>query len=418
MRSEFDVIVVGGGAAGLMAAGKAAERGKSVLIVEKNKRLGEKLRITGGGRCNITNAELDRRVLLKHYGKGEQFLYSAFSQFGVEQTFLFFESLKLPLVVQARKRAFPHTERAEDVFLALERYLRKGKVTVRTESKVTRIKSTPTEDGTRKIQSIICGKEEFKAASVIFATGGVSHPETGSTGDGFRWLEKLGHTVVAPSPTIVPLAVQEEWAKKMPGVSLSFMKITFFLEGKKQFSKTGKILFTHFGISGPLILNAAKRVGDLLQSGAVTAAIDAFPHTDLGSLERRIIAVFDRTKNKMIKNALADIVPAGTDECILELLRGRIDPDTKVHSITKEQRKHLVQLLKALPLTITGLMGYDRAVIADGGIPLTEMDMRSMRSQKVKNLFLTGDLLHVNRPSGGYSLQLCWTTGAVAGTHA
>ncbi|MEK7510050.1 MAG: aminoacetone oxidase family FAD-binding enzyme [Patescibacteria group bacterium] len=412
-RTEFDVIVVGGGAAGLMAAGRAAEQGKRVLLLEKNKKLGEKLKISGGGRCNITNAEFDEHVLLKNYGKAEQFLYSPFSQFGVKETFSFFESKDLPLVVQARKRAFPCTERALDVYNTLAKYIREGKVQVKTGSPVTRVVSE-----SNKITSVVCGKLEYKARSFIFATGGVSHPETGSTGDGFSWLAQLGHTISKPTPTIVPLAVSEAWVKEFAGVSLSLMKITFFVNEVKQFSETGKILFTHFGISGPLILNIAYKVSDLLHNGSVTSNIDAFPDTDLGSLERRIIAIFDKNKNKMLKNVFQDIAPAGTSRALLSLLKEYVDPNTKVYSVTKEERKHIVRMLKALPLTITGLMGYDRAVIADGGVPLAEIDMKTMRSKKIENLYVTGDLLHINRSSGGYSLQLCWTTGYVAGSNA
>ncbi len=417
---KYDVIVIGGGASGMMAAGRAAESGKSVLILEKNRKLGEKLKISGGGRCNITNAQYDVRELLKYYKSSEQFLYSPFSQFGVKETFSFFEGKGLPLVVQARKRAFPHTEKALDVYNTLEKYLIAGNVAVRSNSPVTRIN----EKG-GKIISVFCGMKEYFADSFVLSTGGVSHPETGSTGDGFKFLKKLGHIIKDPTPTIVPLAVADEWIKELSGTSLSFMKITFFIGGddenvkrKKAFAKKGKVLFTHFGLSGPLILNSAGLVADLLHSGNVTAEIDAYPDTDLGTLEKRIISVFDKNKNKMLKNIFKEIVPAGTSESILSLLKDKILPETKVHSVTKEQRKIIVHLLKALPVTIIGLMGYDRAVVADGGVPLSEIDTKTMRSQKIANLFITGDLLHINRPSGGYSLQLCWTTGFVAGSNA
>jgi len=204
----------------------------------------------------------------------------------------------------------------------------------------------------------------------------------------------------------------------MSGTSLSFMKITFFVDSKKAFAKTGKVLFTHFGLSGPLILNCASAVADLLHSGAVTATIDAYPHTDLGSLEKTIISVFDKNKNKTLKNIIKEVVPDGTHKGVLMLLQDKMDITKKVHSVTKEERKVLVHLLKALPLTIEGLMGFDRAVIADGGVPLGEIDTKTLRSKKVPNLFITGDLLHIKRPSGGYSLQLCWTTGYVAGNTA
>jgi len=216
----------------------------------------------------------------------------------------------------------------------------------------------------------------------------------------------------------VPLAVKEEWVKQLSGASLSFMKITFYMEGKKQFAETGKILFTHFGVSGPLILNSAGKVADLLYSGAVTATIDAYPHTDLGALEKKVIAAFDANKNKALKNIIKEFVPEGMHKSIAMLLEGEVDVSKKVHLVTKEERKKIVRLLKALPLTITGLMGFDRAVVADGGVSLEEVDTRTLHSHKVPNLFLTGDLLHINRPSGGFSLQLCWSSGFVAGTHA
>jgi predicted Rossmann fold flavoprotein len=194
------------------------------------------------------------------------------------------------------------------------------------------------------------------------------------------------------------------------------MKITFFVEGKRAFSLTGKVLFTHFGLSGPLILNASSKVSDLLYSGTVTATIDAYPDTDLGALDRRITAVFDTHKNKTFRNILKDIVPDGAARGILELVTPVLDIEKKVHSISRDERKALVRVLKALPVTVTGLMGFDRAVVADGGVPLDEVDMRTMRSKKLNNLFILGDLLHINRPSGGYSLQLCWSTGYVAGS--
>ena len=412
MNNSYDLIVVGGGASGLMAAGRAAERGLKVLLLEKNKRVGEKLRITGGGRCNITNAEEDEHLLLKVFSKAEPFLYSLFAQFGVKDTFKFFESRGLPLIVEARKRAFPKTERAEDVARVLEAYIKKGGVDVRTNSPVTRVIA---EDG--KIKSLHCLTEQYSAKDYLFATGTVSHAETGSTGDGFNWLELLGHKVVKPTPMIVPLAIEEKWAKDLMGISLSNAKITFYVDGKKRFNLLGKILFTHFGLSGPLILNNAYKVAALLEDGVVTAYIDSYPGADLGELEKKVVAIFDANKNKELKNIFFELVPDGIHKGVLTLISQHMDISTKVHSIKKEDRKFMVHLLKALPLTIVGLMGFDRAVVADGGVPLAEIDMKTMRSKKVPNLLVTGDLLHINRPSGGYSLQLCWSTGYVAGSH-
>ena len=395
------------GSAGMMAAGRAAELGHKVLLLEKNARLGEKLNITGGGRCNITNAVFDLRPFIENYGEAKDFLYSAFSRFGVKETFDFFERLGLPLVVEARNRAFPKTQKATDVTKVLISYLKKHGVTVRTETAVTKVL---TEE--KRIVGVSSGKEKFHASALIVATGGLSHPETGSTGDGFHWLETLGHRVRKPSPNVVPIEVRETWVKQLSGVSLSFMKIIFYLDGARSFSKTGKILFTHFGLSGPLIINSASQIKKMLERGKVTATIDVFPDTDLGSLEKKILQVLDVNKNKTLKNIFREMVPEGTAEAILPL--SKIDPATKAHSLTKEQRKQLAQLLKSLPVTVAGLMGYDRAVVSDGGISLEEIDTRRFSSKLYPNMFILGDLLDINRPSGGYSLQLCWTSAYVA----
>lgn len=408
---KYDLIVIGGGPSGMMAAGVAAENGKRVLIIEKNNELGKKLKITGGGRCNITNATFDKREFLSKFGKAEQFLYSPFSQFGVLDTFHFFESRKLPLVTEARNRVFPRSQKASDVFKTLFKYIDNKNVSIIKNSPVKKINL---DQNKKKIISVQTKKSEYVAKNYLIATGGVSHPETGSTGDGLKWLESIGHTVKKPSPTIVPLKVNDKWVKDLSGTSLSFMKITFFVDGKKAFSETGKILFTHFGISGPLILNSARKVADLLHTGIVTAKIDCYPNTDIGSLEKNILKVFNQNKNKSFKNIVKEITPIGMSNALIEF---HIVPDVleKVHSISKEQRKKIVNLLKAMPMTIEGLMGMDRAVISDGGIPLNEIDTKTMKSKKISNLYLTGDILHINRPSGGYSLQLCWTTGYVAG---
>ncbi|HRZ30128.1 MAG TPA: NAD(P)/FAD-dependent oxidoreductase [Candidatus Paceibacterota bacterium] len=416
-ENKFDVIVIGGGPSGMMVAGRAGERGLRVLLLEKNKQLGDKLKITGGGRCNITNAEPDKEKFLSHYGKSKDFLYSAFSQYGVKDTFSFFESRGLPLVVEARERAFPKTQKAEDVFKVLEKYLKKNRVTVKTGVRVSRLKASG-----GIIQSVVADRKTYEAKAVVLATGGLSHPETGATGDGFSWLADLGHTVKSPTPDIVPLSVKEKWVKDLSGVSLSFMKITFFtcpersrrVSPKKAFSKTGKILFTHFGLSGPLIMNSARAVKDLLRAGVVTAQIDLYPDTELGALDKSLLKIFDQNKNRDLKNIIKDFTPDGLDKAVAGLLKN-IDLNKKVHSFTVPERKQITQLLKALPLTITGLLGFDRAVVSDGGVVLTEMDMRTMRSKLYDNLYITGDLLNINRPSGGYSLQLCWTTGFVAG---
>lgn len=405
----WDVIVIGGGASGMMTAAVASSLGKKVLLIDKNKNLGEKLKITGGGRCNITNNEPDIHKMLKVYGEGAPYLYTPFSIFGVKDTFSYFESRGLPLVVQARNRVFPETEKATDVNNLFYKEMMKNNVVIKTSCVLSNIIHK-----NNKIININTNQGQFYAKSFVLATGGMSHPETGSTGDGFKFLDELGHTVSPSNPNIVPISVKENWVKKLSGTSLSFMKITFCLDNKKQFSKTGKILFTHFGLSGPLILNSSKNIKALLDKGAVTATIDLYPDTTIGDLEKRIIKTFDLNKNKILKTIIKEFVPEGMNHAVEELINF-VDVSTKVHSITKEDRRKIVDLLKALPLSITGLMGYDRSVVVDGGVSLSEIDMKTMRSKLYENLFVTGDLLHLNRNSGGYSLQICWTTGYIAG---
>ncbi|MES2668318.1 MAG: aminoacetone oxidase family FAD-binding enzyme [Patescibacteria group bacterium] len=409
---RYDVIVVGGGAAGMMAAGIAASRQKRVLLIEKNKKLGEKLSITGGGRCNIWNAEEDERLLLSHFGQSADFLHSTFAAFGMKETEAFFDSIGVPASVEAKKRAFPVSRSAPDVTRALFDFLKASGVDVKTGLPVARVHTSKGQ-----IESVLMGGKEYEADSYIFATGGVSHPETGSTGDGFRWLMDLGHSVAEPTPTIVPVKVKEAWARSLAGITIPDMKMAVYVNGAKKLAIKGNVLMTHFGMSGPLILNNAGRIADLMQEGEVTAAIDTYPAMDLGILDKHIASIFDQNKNKELQNVFRQIAPAGTADALLSLLPN-IDRDKRVHSVTKEERRRIAELLKTLPLTITGLMGLSRAVVADGGVSLTEIDTKTMRSKVVPNLFIIGDLLNIKRPTGGYSLQLCWTTGFVAGQNA
>ena len=296
-KTKYDVIVIGGGPAGMMAAGTAGLRGKRVLLIEKNKRLGEKLRITGGGRCNITNSNPHLSSLLKYYGKAEPFLYSPFDIFGVADTFEFFTSRGLPLKIEPENRVFPQTESAPDVERVMEEYCRDGGVEILSEMPVEKIVVRA-----GKVTGVVAGGKTYNAESVILATGGLSHKETGSTGDGFKWLKDLGHKIAEPTPSIVPIAVKEAWVKNLSGTSLELMKVSFLVDGKRQFSKTGRILFTHFGLSGPLILNSAKKIGDLLHQGKVIGMIDLYPAQDFHVLEQEILAFFDRNKNKTFKS--------------------------------------------------------------------------------------------------------------------
>lgn len=414
--THYDVLVLGGGAAGLMAAAVASEAGAQVLLLEKNAELGKKLSITGGGRCNILNAESDTRRLLAHYGDAAKFLHSTFAQFGMAATMSYFEDRGLPLVVQAGKRAFPATERAEDVVAFFKTKLVTCGVSVKTGVTVTRLQTT---DG--RITEVETSAGSCTASAYILATGGLSHPDTGSTGDGLTWLSDLGHTVHLPNPALVPLEVSESWVHALAGISIMNGKVTFQLadgtKTVKPFSCRGKILFTHFGLSGPAILNAARDVQALLAIGPVSATLDLFAGADDALLKDSVARVFLTHQNKALKNVLKFLLPPGMGKA-LELLLSAPLLETKVHSVTKEERQHLMQLLRALPFTITGTKGNDWAIVSDGGVALTEIDTKTMRSRHIENLFVTGDVLHVSRPSGGYSLQLCWTTGYVAATYA
>jgi predicted Rossmann fold flavoprotein len=409
---NFDVIVVGGGPAGMMAAGHAAEYGRRVLLVEKNRKLGEKLNLTGGGRCNITNAEFDTRIFLSNFGDAAKFLYSPFSRFTVQDTFDFFAGRNLPLMVEDRKRAFPETEQATDVTRVLTEYMQENSVEIRYGITVKHLRVV---DG--KITGIETNRGLFGSESVVLATGGASYRETGSTGDAFGWLREVGHTIHEATPDIVPLRVKDAWVKELSGTTLDPMKITFTAKNGDVITRTGKILFTHFGVSGPLILNCAHQVKHLLKQGPLATTIDLFPALEINEVDRRILDVFEENKNKLVRNVTKQLAPMGMARALIANLPTEL-LDKKVNIVTLDERKSISRYLKGLVLTVTGTMGYDWAVVCDGGIPLTEVDTRTMASRLHPNLFVAGDLLHISRPSGGFSLQLCWTTGWVAGESA
>ncbi len=410
-KSKYDLIVIGAGPSGMMAAGRAADLGARVLLLERNKKYGKKLLLTGGGRCNLTNAEFDTRAFLENFPDAKDFLYSPFSKFSAKDTFNFFEKRGLPLVTEARKRVFPETQKAEDVLRVMQKFVKRNGIEIKTG---VRAVSLGKKDG--KIVSVKTSKGvEYFADNFVIATGGLAAPETGSTGDGFNMLEKLGHTIGRPAPNIVPLTADEKWVRSLSGVTLSFMTIRFLRDGKTKLKKTGKILFTHFGVSGPLILNSSAEVIKLLEKGRVMASIDLFPDTQEGELDKRVLNLFDKNKNKLVRNVLPEMLPAGLAEVIPALPNLKLS-DREVNSVTKEERKKLVKTIKNLIFEITGTLGLDKAVIASGGVALEEVDFKNMASKLYPNLYLLGDILDINRPSGGFSLQLCWTTGWVAGT--
>ena len=408
----WDVAVIGGGPAGMMSAGRAAELGARVILIEKNDTLGKKLLITGGGRCNVTNAEFDVRTFLSKFKGSDKFLFSTFSKWGVKETLDFFNARNMETKIEAEKRAFPKSEKAQSVWDVLVEYMKQGKVMVLSNSPVAEIQS----DARIVTRIRLLNGKEIRARSYIIATGGTSRPETGSTGDGFTWLRKLGHKVTEPDSALVPIAVKDAWVKRLQGVSLQNIKLTSFQNGVKQEVKKGKILFTHFGVSGPTVINMSKDIGELLKYGEVVLSLDLLPKLDYGMLNTKLQEIFKEEHTKKFKNSLKSLLPSALSPIIVEL--SGINADTKCNSITREERLKLVKLLKDIPMKVKGLLGADKAIVTSGGVALDEVDFKTMRSRLFSNLLLVGDILDIDRPSGGYSLQLCWTTGFVAGTEA
>ncbi|MDD5068577.1 MAG: NAD(P)/FAD-dependent oxidoreductase [Candidatus Pacebacteria bacterium] len=414
-KEVWDVAVIGGGPAGMMAAGRAGELGARVILIEKNATLGKKLLITGGGRCNVTNAEFDNRKLLEKFKENGKFLFSAFSQYAVKDALDFFHLRNMETKVQNEQRVFPVSDSAQSVWDVLVENLKKHNVTVLSNSPVTEILIS--KENHKEVSGVkLKNGKEILARSVVIATGGVSRPETGSTGDGYKWLKKIGHTVTEPTASLVPIAIKNKWVERLAGVSLTDIKITLLQNDVKQDVRKGKILFTHVGVSGPTILNMSRDVGELLKYGEVVISLDLLPSLDYGKLNARLQEIFKENDKKKFKNALGSLVPSALAPIIVEL--SGINPETACNSITREERLNLVKLLKNIPLHVDKLLGLEKAVISSGGVSLEEVDFKTMRSRLFSNLYLIGDILNIDRPSGGYSLQLCWTTGFVAATSA
>ena len=413
-KTIWDVIVVGGGPSGMMAAGTAAQKGVKVLLIEKNGKLGEKLLITGGGRCNVTNSEFDTRKLLEKFKSDGKFLFSAFAQHGVKETLDFFHTRGMPTKVENELRTFPTSNSAQSVWNVLVKNIQKYNVEILSNSPVTNIVCE-----NKKIIGVqVKGKKILQGKSIIIATGGTSRPETGSTGDAYAWLKKLGHTVVLPSPSLVPIALKDTWVKRCAGVTLLDSKITIFQNEKKHGVGKGKLLFTHVGISGPMVLNMSKDIGELLKygDGEVICALDILPKLDYGKLNTSLQVLFQEHDKKKLTNALGTLIPKALVPVVIEL--GGFNGETHCNSVTREERLKLVNVLKHIPLHVKKLLGSDKAIITSGGVSLSEIDFKTMQSRLFPNLYIIGDMLNIDRPSGGYSLQLCWTTGFVAGTSA
>ena len=401
------VAVIGAGAAGMLAAGHAGELGNSVDIFEKNNIVGKKIRITGKGRCNITNAS-DCEEHIENTPGNPYFMYSALYKFPPDKMIELVESLGVPTKVERGKRVFPVSDKAADVSEALKKYMKKNGVNIHLEKGV---KDIITENN--KIKGIVTddGKElDFDA--VIVATGGLSYPTTGSTGDGYKFAKKAGHSVSKLMPSLVPLKSDDWICPELMGLSLKNSAIVIKNEkGKTIYKDFGEMLFTHFGVSGPMVLSASRHLLGRFNEN-ITMYIDMKPALDMKALDNRLLRDFEKYINKDLRNALNDILPQKMIPVIIRL--SGIDETKKIHDITKEERKRMEELIKGLPVHITGTAGFDMAVVTSGGVNTDEIDPSTMESRKIKGLFFAGEVLDVDAYTGGFNLQIAFSTGYTA----
>jgi len=410
-NNSFDVAVIGGGPAGIMAAGRAAELGAKVVLIEKNEILGKKLLITGKGRCNFTHNEFDIRKFAEKFGRNGRFLYSALAVFGVREAIIFFESRGVKGEVEQGDRVFPEKGNAQDILNVLIKYLAKGKVNILLNSEVTGFKQ---KNG--KISQVLLRERQISTDKYIICAGGKAYPQTGSTGDGYQWAEQLGHIVIPPVPALNPVKTSEDWVKELQGLSLKNVSIKLFQNGKKQDERFGEMLFAHFGVSGPIVMDMSKNIGASLKKGPVKLLLDLKPALDFKKLDQRIQRDFQEFKGRMFKNSLKGLLPLSMIPVMIKL--SGIEPVKKVDYISREERNKLVHLLKELELTPTELLGFKWSVVTSGGVSLKEVNPNTMGSKKIENLYFTGEILDLDGPSGGYNLQECWSTGYLAGESA
>ncbi|MCF7911821.1 MAG: NAD(P)/FAD-dependent oxidoreductase [Candidatus Cloacimonetes bacterium] len=403
----YDVIVIGGGAAGCIAAGRAAHLGKKVLLLEKNNRLGKKLQITGKGRCNLTNAS-DVQNHIKNCPKNGRFITNALYQFTPDDTILFFQDLGVTTKIERGNRVFPESDKAEDIVSALQKYLTVNQVQI-IYDKVTNLAKIDQE-----FRVITLSGEVYKAASLIIATGGKSYPQTGSSGDGYRFAEKLGHQINLLKPALVPFETAESWVKDLQGLSLKNIEIKLLNPNNKIIYKEfGEMLFTHFGVSGPVILSASSHFKD---SREVKLVIDLKPALDEKALDNRLLREIEQNHGKHYHNLLKSLLPQKMIDVIVNL--SGIEPDRPAHSIKKDERKKLIRILKELTITITGFRPLAEAIITSGGICVNEIDPHTMQSRLIEGLFFAGEIIDVDAYTGGYNLQIAFSTGFMAGSHA
>lgn len=409
--SQAKVIVVGGGASGMMAAGRAAECGAQVLLLEKTRRLGNKLRITGKGRCNLTNVA-DLPDFIAHFGPNGPFLRNAFARFFNQDLIDFFAAQGVPTVVERGQRVFPASNDAHQVADALADYLRRSGARLRFRSRVAGL-----EARRGRIAGVRTdGGELLAAGAVIVATGGASYPGTGSTGDGYRLAKALGHTVVPIRPALVPLVVKEGHAEALQGLSLKNVEGTLLLDGRPVTRQFGEMLFTHFGVSGPIILTLSAQAVDRLGQGKLELSINLKPALSAGQLDRRLQRDFDRFGRRAFHNILKELLPHKMIALFVRLTS--IPPDKPGHQITAAERKRLFDLLRDFRLTIIGHRPLAEAIVTAGGVSTLEVDPRTMESRLVKGLYFCGEVLDINADTGGYNLQAAFSTGYVAGQSA
>ena len=395
----------------MMAAVFAARNGQNVQLLEKNEKLGKKLFITGKGRCNITNAA-DIEDLFTAVISNPKFLYSGFYSFTNQQVIDFFEELGVKTKIERGERVFPVSDHSSDVIAAFSRELKSLGVSVSLHTEVRELLCE---------QDKVCGVlltngKKMKADAVIVATGGISYPSTGSTGDGYRFAKETGHRVTELLPSLVPMEVRQWYAKELQGLSLRNIEICITDGKKKLYEEFGEMLFTHYGVTGPVILSASSVVGKTLRKKELTLHIDLKPALSEEQLDKRILREFDANHNKQYKNSIDSLFPAKLKPVMIEL--SEIEPEKKVNEITKEERQRLVHLIKDFTMTLTGLRSYNEAIITKGGVSVKEIDPGTMESKKMKGLYFAGEVLDLDAVTGGYNLQIAWSTGYLAGINA
>ncbi|MBU4369635.1 NAD(P)/FAD-dependent oxidoreductase [Patescibacteria group bacterium] len=411
-NNKYNLVVIGGGPAGMIAAGHAGEIGSSVILIEKNECLGIKLLITGKERCNITNAEEDLKKIINIYGQNGKFLYPALNRFSNKDVVDFFESHGIKTKVERGKRVFPVSDNAKDILNCLKKYLKDNNVEVRFNSTVEKIVISTGKSNNKKIEKIVLKNgKEIAADSFVIATGGKSYPRTGSTGDAYKWLKKIGHTVIEPKPALTPIIVKEKIVKKLEGLSLKNVEVSLW-EKRKLDSCFGEALFTNNGLSGPIILDLSKKISEN-KIKDLKIKIDFKPALDYPTLDKRILRDFEEKKNRQFKNSLNKLLPKKLIPVIIEL--SGIEKNKQVNEVTRIERKKLINLLKKFELSVKGLVGFEKAIITSGGVDLKEVDPKTMKSKIIDNLYFAGEILDIDGPTGGYNLQIAWSTGYLVG---